>query len=201
MKTLEITGTARTATGKEETAKLRQTGVIPCVIYGNGENIMFSVPATSFKDLIYTPNAYLVKIDLKGKVETGVMREVQYHPVTDEILHVDFYRVDEAKPVAMEVPIVLIGSADGVKLGGKLQQAARKVQISALPKHLPDIIEVDITTLGLGKSIFVGDITLKNGNILTPKSTVICAVKMTRAAIGAAATASAKETKEAAKKK
>ncbi|MDR1225591.1 MAG: 50S ribosomal protein L25/general stress protein Ctc [Prevotellaceae bacterium] len=205
MKTLEITGTARTATGKEETAKLRKTGVVPCIIYGNGENIMFSAPTAAFKDLIYTPNAYLVKINLDGrKVETGVMREVQYHPVTDEILHVDFYRVSESKPVAMAVPVTLTGSAEGVKLGGKLQQATRKIQVAALPKDLPDAVEVDITLLGLGKSIFVGDLKVENGNILTPKSTVICAVKMTRAAMGAAAAAAtAKEAKDAkdAKKK
>lgn len=191
MKTIEISGTARTELGKKKTAVLRKTDAVPCVVYGNGENISFSTPRVSFKELIYTPNAFLVNLDIDGKKETCVMREVQFHPVNDEIMHVDFYRVAENKPVTIDVPIVLKGSAEGVKLGGKLQHTSRKIKISALPKDLPDAIEVDINNLGLGKSIMVGDLTFEKGNILTPKTAVVCAVKMTRAALGAAAAAAA----------
>lgn len=117
------------------------------------------------------------------------MREVQYHPVTGDVLHVDFYRVDEAKPVAIDLPVVLTGNSEGVKLGGKLTLSKRKLRVSALVKDLPDTVEVDVTSLGLGKSIFVGDLHIPGLAILTPASTAICAVRMTRAARGAQAAA------------
>lgn len=191
MKTIDISGSSRVALGKENAAKLRKTGSVPCVIYGNGDNLSFAVDNAVLHPLVYTPNAYLVNIDIDGKKETAVMRELQFHPVSDEILHVDFYRIDHSKPITIDVPVSLHGSPEGVKLGGKLQQLSRKVKISALSQHLPDALNVDISTLGLGKSIFVGDLSFENVAVLTPKSTVVCAVKMTRAAIGAAASAAA----------
>ncbi len=191
MKTFDLKGTARQALSKKQAANMRKEEFVPCTIYGNGENVLFTVEKAALKSLLYTPNAYLVNIDIEGKKETGVMRELQFHPVSDEVLHIDFYRVDAAKPIAIDIPITLKGSSEGVKQGGKLQQTIRKIKISALPKDLPDTLEVDITELGLGKSIFVGDVSFPNVNILTPKTTVICAVKMTRAAIGAAASAAA----------
>jgi len=191
MKTIELKGKARQAMSKKQAADLRKGEQIPCTIYGNGDNVLFTVEKAALKSLVYTPNAYLVNIDIEGKKEVGVMRELQFHPVSDEILHVDFYRVDAAKPIAIDIPVILKGSAEGVKQGGKLQQAIRKIKVSALAKSLPDTLDVDITNLGLGKSIFVGDMSFPNVNILTPKSAVICAVKMTRAAIGAASAAAA----------
>lgn len=120
MKTLEIKGTPRTEFGKKGTHAVRRAGSVPCVIYGGGETVHFSVPTPDFKHLIYTPHSYLVNFDIDGKKELGVMREVQYHPVSGDILHVDFYRVDESKPVAIDLPVVLTGNSEGVKLGGKL---------------------------------------------------------------------------------
>jgi len=189
MKTIELKGSARTALSKKQAADLRKRELVPCTIYGNGDNVLFNVEKALLKSLVYTPNAYLVNIDIDGKKELGVMRELQLHPVTDSILHVDFYRVDTSKPIAIDIPVALKGSAEGVKQGGKLQQSVRKVKVSALSKDLPDTLEVDITSLGLGKTIFVGDVSFSNVNILTPNSTAICAVKMTRAAMGAAASA------------
>jgi large subunit ribosomal protein L25 len=191
MKTIDLKGSARVAQGKVSAAKLRKSGSVPCVIYGNGDNILFAADKAALHPLVYTPSAYLVNIDVDGRQEAAVMREVQLHPVSDEILHVDFYRIDHRKPITIDVPVSLQGSPEGVKLGGKLQQLARKVKISALSQHLPDVLTVDISTLGLGKSIFVGDLSFENVNILTPKGAVICAVKMTRAAIGAAAATAA----------
>ena len=130
----------------------------------------------ALQPIIYTPNSYIVELDLEGKKENCVMREIQFHPVSDEILHVDFYRVDPSKPVAIDVPVKITGSSEGVKQGGKLQQLTRKVKISALAKDLPDFITVDITTLGLGKSIMVGELPAQGFTILTPKTTVVCAV-------------------------
>jgi large subunit ribosomal protein L25 len=190
MNTIEISGVGRSAFGKKNASALRHDGYVPCNLYGNGDNVNFAIERKALKPLLYTPTAYLVKLNIDGHQETGVLRETQFHPVTDQPLHIDFYRVNEAKPLAIAVPVELKGSAEGTKLGGKLQQLTRKVTISALPKDLPDSVEVDITTLGLGNSIFVSDINISNISILTPKSTVICAVKMTRAAMGIAAAAS-----------
>ncbi len=191
METIKIAGVNRNAFGKKETKAIRKTGQVPCVIYGNGTTVHFSVDARSLKPLIYTPQSYLVEFDIEGKTEMGVMREVQYHPVTDQILHVDFYHIVPGKPIAIDVPVKLTGNSEGVKQGGKLILSKRKIRISATMENLPDAIEVDVTSLGLGKSIFVGDLKFDNIAILTPASTAICAVKMTRAARGAAAAAEA----------
>jgi len=198
MKTIELKGSSRAALSKKQATEMRGKELVPCTIYGNGDNVLFTVEKASLKNLVYTPNAYLVNIDIGGKKELGVMRELQFHPVSDEILHVDFYRVDITKPITIDVPVILKGVAEGSKQGGKLQQAVRKVKVSALSKDLPDTLEVDITNLGLGKTIFVGDVSFPNVSILTPKTTAICAVKMTRAAMGAAATAAAASTATAA---
>lgn len=192
MKTLEIKGAARTEFGKKGTNAVRRAGAVPCVIYGGGETVHFSVPTPEFKQLIYTPHSYIVNFDIEGKKETAVMREVQYHPISGDVLHVDFYRVDKSKPVAIDLPVVLTGNSEGVKLGGKLILSKRKLRVSALVKDLPDTVDVDVTELELGKSIFVGDLHIPGLDILTPTSTAICAVRMTRAARGAQA-AAAKE--------
>ncbi len=191
METIKIAGVKRDAFGKKETKAIRKTGQVPCVIYGNGTTVHVSVDARSLKPLIYTPQSYRVEFDIEGKTEMGVMREVQYHPVTDQILHVDFYHIVPGKPIAIDVPVKLTGNSEGVKQGGKLILSKRKIRISATMENLPDSIEVDVTSLGLGKSIFVGDLQFDNVAILTPATTAICAVKMTRAARGAAAAAEA----------
>lgn len=153
------------------------------MIYGNGETVHFSVDARSLKPLIYTPQSFLIEFDIEGKKEVGVMREVQYHPVTDQVLHADFFHVIPGKPISIDVPVKLTGNSEGVKQGGKLILSKRKVRISATMENLPDEIVVDVTTLGLGKSIFVGDLKYDHITILTPATTAICAVKMTRAAV------------------
>lgn len=192
METIKIAGKKREVFGKKESKKARCEGLIPCIIYGNGENTAFAIDEKSVKPLIYTPQSYLVEFDIDGTKEIGVMREVQYHPVTDEILHIDFFHVVDGKPITIDIPVRLQGNAEGVKLGGKLSLAKRKLRVSALMKNLPDEIVVDVTELGLGKSIFVGDLKYDNLAILTPAETAICAVKMTRAARGAAASATEK---------
>ena len=190
METVKIAGVKRDAFGKKESKTVRKEGMVPCVIYGNGEKtIHFAVDARALKPLIYTPQSYLVEFDIDGKKEVGVMREVQFHPVKDTVLHVDFFHVVPGKPIAIDVPVRLSGNSEGVKQGGKLILSKRKVRISATMENLPDEIVVDVTSLGLGKSIFVGDLKYDNITILTPATTAICAVKMTRAARGAAAAA------------
>lgn len=196
MKTLEIKGTARTEFGKKGSHAVRRAESVPAVIYGNGETVHFSVPASELRHLIYTPHAYVVEVDIDGKKETVVMREVQFHPVQEHVLHVDFYRVDPNKPVALDIPVQLSGNSEGVKMGGKLSLSKRKIRAQALLKDLPDTINIDVTHLGLGKSIFVGDLDIPGLTLLTPASTAICAVRMTRAARGAAAAAAAAENKK-----
>lgn len=193
MKTLDLKGTKRTGFGKKESKQIRREGQTPCVIYGGGETVHFSVDVTDLKDLIYTEHSYIVNFDIEGKKETGVMREVQYHPTNDMILHIDFYRLTEGKPVAIDLPVKLVGNSEGVKMGGKLSLSKRKVRVSALVKNLPDELVVDVTNLTLGKSIFVGDLKYEGLDILSPATTALCAVRMTRAARGAAAAAASEK--------
>ncbi len=145
--------------------------------------------AKALKPLIYTPNSYIVELTIGGKTEKAVMREVQFHPVREEILHIDFYRVQEGKPVAISIPVRLTGNAEGVKVGGKLVLSTRKIFVSGPVDKLPDEITVDVTTLGVGKTIFVGDLKSDDLKFLTPATTAVCAVRVTRASRGAAAEA------------
>ena len=185
MKTIELKGVGRTSITKAAVKKLRAAGEVPCVLYGdNGKNVHFSVVARDLKDLVYTPHAYLVKLSVDGASHTAVMREIQFHPVTDKILHIDFYPVREDRPVAIDVPVAISGNSEGVRQGGKLQIVNRRLKVSAFPEHLPDVLDIDITNLSLGKSIVVGDLKYDNVQILNPKVTIICAVKTTRAALG-----------------
>lgn len=194
MKHLEIKAKNRTDYGKKATAQVRREGLVPCIVYGEGETVHFSVEKSDLKALIFTPQSYIVNFDIEGQKEVAVMREIQYHPVSDEPLHIDFFRVVKNKPISMDIPVETAGNSDGVKQGGKLFLAKRKLRVQATEENLPDVITVDITNLSLGKSIFVSDITLENITILTPATTAVCAVRMTRAARGAAA-AAAKDDK------
>ncbi len=196
MKHLEIAAKKRDDFGKKASKAVRYGDSVPCVIYGGGETVHLSVEKAELRKLIYTPKSYIVVFDIEGVKETVVMREVQYHPVTDEPLHVDFYRVVEGKAIVIDLPVTLYGNSEGVKLGGKLQLAKRKIRVSGLEKDLPDSIDIDVTDLALGKSIFVGDIAVENLTMITPATTAICAVRMTRAARGAAAAAAAAANKK-----
>jgi len=192
MKTIDLKGAARKDINKAAVKALRRNQQVPCVLYGNNtENVHFVVNEADLKHLLYTPNAYIVNLDIDGAAHACVMREIQFHPVTDKVLHIDFYAVDPAKPLAMDVPVVISGNSEGVRAGGKLQIINRKVKVSALPKDLPDTLPIDITNLALGKTIVAGDLQFDKVKIISPKTNIICSVKMTRAAVGAAATAAA----------
>ncbi|MCD8186298.1 MAG: 50S ribosomal protein L25/general stress protein Ctc [Rikenellaceae bacterium] len=191
MKTLELKAKKREDYGKKATKAVRREERVPCVIYGGGESIPFSIDVKDLKQLIYTPNSYILDIDIEGQKVTGVMREVQFHSVREEVLHIDFYKVTPGKPVAVDVPVRLEGNSEGVKLGGKLMLSKRKLRIQGEVAKLPDEIVIDVTDLGLGKTIFVEDLSSQDYIFLTPATTAVCAVKMTRAARGAAAAAAA----------
>ena len=179
MKTISVKAVKRADFGKKAAKAIRREGMVPCVLCGNGETETFSVDPREIKPLIYTPNSYIVEFDIEGKKEQAVLREAQFHPVREEILHLDFYRIAEGKPVSIAIPVRLTGNAEGVKVGVKLA-------VSALVENLPDEIVVDVTELGVGKTIFVGDLEFENLKFITPATTAVCAVRVTRASRGAA---------------
>lgn len=188
MKTIQLNGESRTNLGKKDSKALRKQALVPCVLYGNKiDNLNFVLVDKELKELIYSPFSHIVEINIDGKIHKCVLRDIQFHPVSDKILHIDFLSVDENKPVSIDVPVKITGHSEGVKQGGKLQILNRKLKISALLADLPDELPIDITSLQLGKSICVGDLSFDKLNILTPKSNIICSVKVTRAAMGAAA--------------
>ena len=187
MKSIQINGTARAEFGKKFAKAARREGQVPCIIYGGGEEKAFTIDAKELKQLIYTPNSYIIELNIDGVVEKAVMREVQYHPVREQVLHVDFYRVQEGKPVAIAIPVRLTGNAEGVKIGGKLALSARKLIVKAMVDQLPDEIVVDVTPLKVGQTIFVGDLKFDNLTFVTPATTAVCAVRVTRATRSAGA--------------
>ena len=196
MKQISINGTARTELGKKAAKAIRNSGNVPCVLYGekkdaNGqpEAIHFSVSEKEINKLIYTPHIYLVDINIDGEDHKGILKEVQFHPVKDNVLHVDFYEVHAEKPIVMGVPIAPQGLAEGVRAGGRLITMVRKLNVKALYSAIPEKLNIDVTALQLGKSIKVGDLHFENLELVTPKEVIVCTVKMTRAAMGAAAAA------------
>ena len=187
MKTLAIQAVARAEYGKKATKGVRREGMIPCVLYGAGENVAFSVNEKAVKPLIYTPNSYIVELEIDGKVEKAVLREVQFHPIREQILHIDFYRVQEDKPVSIAIPVRLTGNAEGVKVGGKLALSARKLVVKGMLANLPDELTIDVTPLKVGQTIFVGDLKFEGLQFVSPATQAVCAVRVTRASRGAAA--------------
>ena len=171
MKHISLNGTIREAAGKAAVKAIRKAGLVPCNLYGNGvENILFTVDAKELKGLTHTPNSYIVDINLSdGKQMTAVLHEAQWHPVTDEAMHMDFLAVSADKPVVMDVPVQVSGHSEGVKLGGKLYVAVRKIRVSALMDKLPDVVNVDVTPLQIGGQIVAGDINMEGVTVVSPK--------------------------------
>ena len=191
MKTIELKVQKREDFGKKFAKRFRREGLVPCNLYGGSDNCNYLVDEKELRKVIYTPNAYIINFEIDGKMEPVVIREVQFHPVSDKILHADFLRVLPGKPVTIDIPIKIVGVSEGVKQGGKLMVSKRKLRVSALVENLPDELDVDITNVPLGGSIFVRDLGYENITIITAPVTAVCAVKMTRAARGAAAAAAA----------
>ncbi|MFA5713280.1 MAG: 50S ribosomal protein L25 [Bacteroidales bacterium] len=199
MKTISISGNLREISTKSALKELRKKGFIPCNLYGNNlENILFSVDERQILKLTHTPNAYIIELDIEGKQYNSILQAVQFHPLTDKALHVDFLAVTNEKPVSIEVPVILEGSPIGVKEGGKLMVNSRKLRISASLDKLPDNIKIDVSQMKIGSSIAASDIAYEGVQILTPQATIICSVGMTRAAVGAAAALSTEEAQESA---
>ena len=196
MKQIAINGTVRTDLGKKATKEVRKAGNVPCVIYGEKKDengapvaVHFTVSEKEINKLIYTPHIYLVDINIDGVDHKAVLKEVQFHPVKDNVLHVDFYEVHAEKPIVMGVPVVAKGLAAGVRAGGRLMMMVRKLQVRAMYSAIPEKLEIDVTALELGKSIKAGQLSFDGLEMVTPKEVIVCTVKMTRAAMGAAAAA------------
>jgi large subunit ribosomal protein L25 len=183
MKHIELKGQLREAGNKAAVKAVRRAGQVPCNIYGNGiENVLFTVDAQDLKTITHTPNSYIINLELSnGTKMYAVLHEVQYHPVSDEALHVDFIAVSEEKPITIEVPVLVTGHSEGVKMGGKLLVSSRKLRVSAMMNNLPDVLEVDSTHLMIGKQIVAGDLNYEGVTIVSPKATIICSVRPTRA--------------------
>lgn len=189
MKTFELNGTARTGLGKKATKADRVSENVPCVLYGVADNVHFTATKSDLRKLIYTPEVFIVDLTIDGNKSKAIMKALQFHPVTDNVLHIDFYQVTETKPVVVEIPVKLEGLAEGVKAGGKLALEMRKLKVKGLYTQLPENIVIDVTELGLGKSIQVAKVSVEKLEILNAKNAVVCQVKLTRAARGAAAAA------------
>ena len=193
MKEISLNGQARTDLGKKASRELRREGMVPCVIYGVEKNENGAPKAQSFivsqkelAKLLYTPNVYIVNLNLDGKEVKAILKDLQTDFITDRPVHVDFYQITEEKPIVMEIPVKLNGLAAGVRAGGKLASSVRKLKVKSLYKNFPDTLDVDVTELGLGKSIKVSELSFENLDIVTPKEVVVCSVRMTRAARSAA---------------
>ncbi len=201
MKSLTIKGSKRESVGKSATKALRNAGRVPCVLYGGDEPMHFSADEREFKDLVYTPDTHTVVIELEdGSKHEAIMQDIQFHPVTDRILHVDFYRLYPDKEVTVTVPVKTEGVAPGVVKGGKLFFNERKLKIRALPANLPDYVKVDISHLDLNDKVYVSELRNDQYKILHPDNVVVVQIKMSRAAMKAAQEA-AKAAKEAEKAK
>ena len=196
MREFSINGSVRANLGKKATKEVRKNGLVPCVMYGekrdeNGLPVAthFVVNEKEINKIYFTPHVYLVNINIDGVEHKAIVKEVQCHPVKDNVLHVDFYEVVANRPIVVGVPIAPKGLAEGVRAGGKLMAMIRKINVKATYDLIPEKLDIDVTNLGLGKSIKVGDLSFEGLELVTPKEVIVCTVKMTRAAMGAAAAA------------
>ena len=193
---INLSGKKRTDVGKKASRMMRKEGLVPCNLYGekrgsNGlpEAISFSVPFSELRKVIYTPNIYVINLDIDGEKHIAIIKELQFHPVTDAPLHVDFFEVTPEKPITVGVPVNLVGLAAGVRLGGRMSLSIRQIKVTAPYKQIPEKLDIDVTNLEIGKSIKVGSLKFDGLELATPAEVIVCSVKMTRAAQAAAAAA------------
>ena len=200
MKEISVSGQKRATTGKKAAKELRKEGLVPCNLYGEkkGENglpeaLAFAIPAAQLRKVVYTPHVYVVNLTIDGEAHKAVMKELQFHPTTDAVMHVDFYEVNETKPITIGIPVKLNGHAQGVRDGGRLSQAVRQLNVTAPYKQIPAVLDIDVTELKLGKAIKVADLNFEGLTIATPAQVVVCSVKATRASRSAAAAEAAEQ--------
>ena len=200
MKSITIKGSERESVGKAATRTLRNAGMVPCVLYGGDQPVHFTAEEIAFKNLVYTPNVHTVVIELAGGTQNAILQDIQFHPVSDKILHIDFYRLQDDKEITMEVPVKVTGTSPGVLAGGVLRVNQRKLKVRALPANLPDFVEANISELEMGNKLYITKIETNNFKMLNPENTVVAQVRISRAAMKAAQEA-AKAAKAPAKGK
>lgn len=198
MKEINVTGQKRTDVGKKATKALRKEGLVPCNLYGEkkGENglpeaLSFAVAANELRKIVYTPHIYVINLIIDGESHTAIMKELQFDPVSDALLHIDFYEVNDQKPITIGIPVKLNGLAQGVRDGGRINLSIRKINVTAPYQAIPEHLDIDVTYLQLGKSIKVGELSFEGLEIATPAEVVVCSIKTTRASKSAAAAAAA----------
>ena len=194
MKEISVSGEKRTETGKKASKLVRKEGLVPCNLYGekrdeNGlpEAMSFVSPIAELRKAVYTPHVYVVNLNIDGKEHKAIIKELQFHPTSDALIHADFYEINETKPITVGIPVNLTGHAQGVRDGGRLNLSIRKINVTAPYKNIPEKLDIDVTELGLGKSIKVGSLQFEGLEIATPKEVIVCSVKATRASRSAAA--------------
>ena len=193
MKEMSVSGKKRATNGKKDAKELRKEGLVPCNLYGEKkdekglpEALSFAIPATQLRKVVYSPDVYVVNVTIDGETHKAVMKEIQFHPTTDAVLHIDFFEVNETKPITIGIPVKLTGHAQGVRDGGRLSQAVRTLNVTAPYKQIPEVLNVDVTELKLGKAIKVAELNFEGLEIATPAQVVVCSVKATRASRSAA---------------
>lgn len=198
MKEIEVTGKLRTEVGKKAAKSLRKEGMIPCNLYGekrgeDGLPVATSIvcPMNELRKVVFTPHIYVINLLIDGESHTAILKELQFHPVTDALLHVDFYEVNDQKPITIGIPVKLNGLAQGVRDGGRINLSIRKINVTAPYQVIPEHLDIDVTKLQLGKSIKVGELSFEGLELATPAEVVVCSVKTTRASKSAAAAAAA----------
>ena len=196
MESIALKASLRKETGKKSSKTIRNEEGVPCVLYGGKENVNFLATEKEFRHLLFTPNVYIINIDIDGNIHHAVIKDLQFHPVTDKLLHADFFEISDSKEIIIEIPVKITGSSIGVREGGKLVMERRKVKLKGLPYDIPAEIEIDITELGIGKSIRAGDITTGGKfNVVLSKEAPIVSVRITRAAAAAAQEAAKQDKK------
>lgn len=200
MKEITVSGQKRTDLGKKASKALRKQGLVPCNIYGeqkdaNGQPVAmaFASPMSELRKLVYTPHIYVVNLLIDGESHPAILKELQFHPVTDSLLHVDFFEVNDQKPITIGVPVKLNGLAQGVRDGGRMNLSIRKIDVTAPYQNIPEHLDIDVTGLRLGKSIKVGELSFEGLELATPKEVVVCSVKTTRQSVDSSAAADTDE--------
>ena len=192
MKEIEVKGQKRTDLGKKAAKAMRKEGLIPCNLYGEAKNadgapeaLSIACPMSELRKIVYTPHIYVIKLVIDGEERTAILKELQFHPVTDVLLHVDFYEVNDQKPITVGIPVKLNGLAQGVRDGGRMNLSIRKIDVTAKYQAIPEHLDIDVTAMTIGKSIKVGDLHFEGLEMATSKNVVVCSIKATRKSIAA----------------
>lgn len=185
MKSVSLSGSSRGNVGKKDAKKLRKEGLVPCVIYGGNEQLFFSVSGKDFEKIINSPDVYVIDLDIDGVKKQAIIKEMQFHPIKDNAIHVDFLEVIEGKPIVVQLPVLVTGTSPGVLRGGKLQKKLRRLTVKGLLKDIPDSVTVDITPLNIGDSINVKDVQIEGLTLLDIPGAVIVGVRTARGAVAA----------------